>query len=118
MSTAIDYDAARQTLTEERSKLVHQLKELGATEDGELRGDREFADGFADAGAATAERTEVLGLVETLKQQVDEIDSALHKLDEGTYGVCENCGKEISPARLEARPASTYCVDCKSRRSS
>jgi DnaK suppressor protein len=115
MSTAIDYDASRRVLTEEREKLVHQLEELGATEGGELRGDREFADSFADAGAATAERTEVLGLVESLKQQLDDVDKALAKLDEGTYGICENCGQPIAPARLEARPASVLCVACKNR---
>ncbi|MDP8959026.1 MAG: TraR/DksA C4-type zinc finger protein [Actinomycetota bacterium] len=116
MSTTIDYDASRQALRDERLKLVHRLEELGATEDGQLRHDREFADSFADAGAATAERTEVLGMVETIRQQLDEVDAALGRLEAGTYGVCESCGETISPARLEARPASRYCVACKSRR--
>jgi DnaK suppressor protein len=115
MNTAIDYGASRRVLNQEREKLVHQLEELGATEGGELRGDREFADSFADAGAATAERTEVLGLVESLKQQLDDVDQALAKLDEGTYGMCENCGQPIAAARLEARPASILCVACKNR---
>ncbi len=108
-------NAARSVLTEERQKLVRQLDELGATESGDLRSDVEFGDGFADAGAATAERTELLGLVDSLKQQLDEIDRALSKVDAGTYGTCESCGNEISPARLEFRPASTLCVDCKSK---
>lgn len=116
MSTAIDYDDARRTLTEERSKLLRQMKELGADERGALRSDREFADSFADAGAATAERTEVLVLVEALKGQLDDIDAALAKLDGGTYGVCDDCGEPISPARLEARPEARFCVDCQSRR--
>lgn len=116
MSTAIDHEAIRRTLLEERSRLVHQLEELGATESGELRADREFPDSFADAGAATAERTEVLGLIDSLKTQLDEIDEAVTRLDEGTYGICASCGDEIPPARLEARPASLLCVECKSRR--
>jgi RNA polymerase-binding protein DksA len=97
--------------------LVHQLEELGATESGDLRPDVQFGDGFADAGAATAERTEVLGLVEGLKQQVDSVDNALVKLDEGTYGLCSTCGREIGAARMEARPTSVRCMECKSRRS-
>ncbi len=77
----------------------------------------QFGDGFADAGAATAERTEVLGLVESLKRQLDSVDGALVKLDDGTYGRCNTCGKEIGAARMEARPTSILCMDCKSRRS-
>jgi DnaK suppressor protein len=112
----MDFDGARAALKEEREKLVHQLEELGATESGDLRSDFEFGDGFADAGAATAERTEVLGLIETVKGQLGRVDRALIKLDDGTYGFCGNCGQPIPPARLEARPASVLCVDCKKQR--
>ncbi len=112
----MDFDGARAALKEEREKLVRQLEELGATESGDLRSDLEFSDGFADAGAATAERTEVLGLVETLKGQVESVDKALIKLDTGTYGFCDNCGQPIPAARLEARPTSVLCVDCKKQR--
>jgi len=113
----INYDAARTVLNDERSKLVHQLDELGATESGDLRSDMQFGDGFADAGAATAERTEVIGLVESLKRQLDSVDAALVKLEEGTYGICATCGSEIEPARMEFRPTSVRCMDCKSRSS-
>jgi DnaK suppressor protein len=113
----INYDAARTVLNDERSKLVHQLDELGATESGDLRSDVEFGDGFADAGAATAERTEVIGLVESLKRQLDSVDTALVKLGDGTYGKCATCGKEIGAERMEFRPTSVRCMDCKSRSS-
>jgi DnaK suppressor protein len=112
----MDLDGARAALKEERQKLIRQLDELGATETGDLRSDLEFGDGFADAGAATAERTEVLGLVETLKGQLESVDEALVKIDHGTYGSCDSCGKPIPAARLEARPASVLCVDCKNLR--
>jgi DnaK suppressor protein len=111
-----DIETARTALVEERAKLVHQLHELGATESGDLRPDLEFGDGFADAGAATAERTEVLGVVEALKEQLEGVDRALAKIAAGTYGICDSCGREIAAARLEARPASVLCVECKSRR--
>lgn len=112
----IDIPHFRRVLEDERATIIHQLKDLGATESGDLTGGVEFGDGFADAGAATAERTETLGLVEALKTQLDGIDAALARIEEGTFGVCASCGKEISPARLEARPESIYCVDCKSKR--
>jgi DnaK suppressor protein len=112
----IDTANVKKTLDEERQALVHQLEELGATESGELRSDVDYGDGFADAGAATAERTERLGLAESLASQVKAIDKALALIEAGTYGTCVSCGNEIQPARLEFRPASIYCVDCKSGR--
>ncbi len=115
--TAINLDSARTQLEQARIRLVHQLSELGSEETGELRSDLVFGDGFADAGAATAERTEVIGLVDTLKGQLDGVDAALVRIAEGKYGICVNCGKEIDPARMEARPESIYCVDCKAKRS-
>ena len=112
--TTIDLEQARRALTDERQKLCHQLEELGGTDAGELRSDVDYGDGFADAAAATAERTERLGLIERLHGSLGQIDRALQKIDEGTYGKCDQCGKEIGAARMEARPTSTLCVDCKS----
>lgn len=112
----IDLDNARKVLLEEREKVVRQLKELGSDENGDLRPDLDFGEGFADAAAVTSERTEVIGIVETLKHQLDDVDAAVSKLDDGTYGTCHSCGKEIGTARMEARPTSLYCVDCKTRR--
>lgn len=116
--TSFDTTAAKKALTEERRRLVHQLDELGAAESGDLRSDIDFGGSFADAASVTAERTEVLGLVDSLKSQLDEIDAALSHIEAGTYGNCANCGTEISPARLEFRPASILCIDCKTKAAS
>jgi DnaK suppressor protein len=112
----VDFDEARAELARERTKLVHQLAELGATETGELRSGLNLGEGFADAGAITAERTELLGLADALAKQVTEIDEAVAAIEAGTYGVCSSCGQDIPAARLEARPSSTLCVSCKSKR--
>lgn len=106
---------AEQALREERAKLVHQLTELGANEDGELRDDVDYGEGFADAAAATAERTEVMGLVDSVKGMLDNVDAALAGVADGSYGKCAECGKQIGQARLEFRPESIYCVDCKAK---
>ena len=105
----VNIDAATVALNEERARLVHQLDELGANEKGELTGSVEFGDGFADAAAATAERSEVLGLVEN-------VDEALERIDAGSYGQCKRCGKDIGVDRMEFRPTSRYCVDCKAKK--
>ena len=114
MSTAT-YPDAEQRLRDERSKLVRQLAELGADETGELQTDVEFGNGFADAAAATAERTEVLGLVDSIKRNLEDVDLALGRIQEGLYGLCLSCGRDIGADRLAFRPESVYCVECKTR---
>lgn len=47
------------------------------------------------------------------QKHLAKIDYALGKMDRGEYGICEMCGEEISPARLEARPIALFCIDCK-----
>ena len=111
----LDIAAAEKTLREARSHLVHQLDELGAAESGDLRSDLDFGESFADAASVTAERTEVLGLVESLKHQLDDVDKALDHIAAGSYGTCDNCGKEIGADRMAFRPESVLCVDCKSK---
>jgi DnaK suppressor protein len=110
-----DTSEAEQALRSERERLVRHLAELGAAESGDLNTDIDFGGSFADAAAVTAERTEVLGLVDSLKGQVDDIDRALEQIENGNYGICINCGKEIPADRLAIIPASILCVDCKSK---
>jgi DnaK suppressor protein len=112
---ALDIANAEKALRKEREQLIHQLGELGAAESGDLRSDIDFGGSFADAASVTAERTEVLGLVESLKTQLDDVDAALAHIEAGTYGICDNCGADIDPDRLEFRPASILCVNCKSK---
>ncbi|WP_350347467.1 TraR/DksA C4-type zinc finger protein [Agromyces sp. G08B096] len=56
-----------------------------------------------------SQRTAVLADAEA---EVADVDRALARLADGTYGVCERCGKPITVARLEARPTATLCIDC------
>lgn len=114
----LDIESAEKTLRKEREQLVHQLDELGALESGDLKSDIDFGGSFADAAAVTAERTEVLGLVDSLKKQLDAVDTALSRIEEGKYGICDNCGDDIGADRLEFRPASVLCVNCKTQSSS
>lgn len=111
----IDVKAAEAVLKEEKEKLVHQLSELGATPNGELTGDVEFSDGFADAAAATAERSEVMGIVDNLATMLADVEAALERVEAGSYGRCESCNADIGAARMEFRPTSRYCVDCKAK---
>ncbi|MCP3977532.1 MAG: hypothetical protein GY720_23860 [bacterium] len=109
----MNIETAAIELKAEREKLVHQLTEMGADEKGELTGAVDYGEGFADAAAATAERSEVLGLVENLMTMLNDVDAALIKVADGTYGTCRACDKQIGADRLEFRPTSTRCIDCK-----
>ncbi|MDQ3956808.1 MAG: TraR/DksA family transcriptional regulator [Actinomycetota bacterium] len=104
----------RQKLEEERVSVERQLQEQGAEIDGggiEVR----FDEGFADSAQATAERGEVLALVEQLLAHRAEVVAALVRMENGTFGRCERCGNEIPDERLEAIPTATLCVSCKQR---
>jgi RNA polymerase-binding transcription factor DksA len=61
-----------------------------------------------------AEQGENRALVGQLEETLTEVERALAKLDEGAYGICESCQKPIGEARLEAMPATRYCIDCAS----
>lgn len=99
----------REQLEEERARLRDQLHQIDLEGAG-------FDGGFADSSAVTAERGELEALAGTLTDTLAEIESALAKLEGGTYGRCESCGGEIAPDRLEAMPAARYCMTCASQR--
>jgi DnaK suppressor protein len=99
---------ARPILEDERAHLRAQLDDLGVVT---------YDENFADSGQVAAEQGENRALVNQLAETLDEVERALAKLDEGTYGSCENCGKAIGEARLEAMPATRFCIDCASGRS-
>ena len=63
-----------------------------------------------------AEQGEAEALANSLKETLAEVEQALAKLEDGTYGRCENCGEPIAPARLEAKPGARFCINCASRR--
>jgi len=104
---ALDY---RSLLEGERHSLEEQLQELGHGDTGKVV----YDSNFADSSQVTAERGENEALAAQLQETLSDVLAALKKLDDGTYGVCERCHKPISPARLEAKPASAYCIDCAS----
>ncbi len=102
----------RALLEHEREVLVAQLAELGV---GQGEGPT-YDSNFADSSQVTAERGEAEALAASLRDTLDEVEHALAKLETGTYGLCEGCEQRITPARLEAKPAARFCMDCASRR--
>jgi len=76
----------------------------------DITGEVGFDEEYADAGSATFEREKDLSLVNNLRDLLDKIDKAMAKIDEGTYGLCDRCGKPIEKARLKALPYASLCL--------
>jgi RNA polymerase-binding protein DksA len=66
----------------------------------------------ADLAYEYAYRARRISMVEQLEDQLEEIDTALQRIEDGTYGQCTNCGNSILPERLEALPQAELCIDC------
>jgi RNA polymerase-binding transcription factor DksA len=67
---------------------------------------------MADDANETAEQETMLTLQHNIQRELEQVNQALARLENGTYGKCLNCGRTIPPARLEARPYSLYDIDC------
>lgn len=104
-ASTVDFKAL---LEEERADLQAKLTELGFGEGGGLN----YDSNFADTSQVTAERGEAEALAAKLQETLAEVERALEKLRNGTYGICEDCGQPIDEARLEAKPAARHCINC------
>ncbi|HYF11971.1 MAG TPA: TraR/DksA C4-type zinc finger protein [Actinomycetota bacterium] len=119
--TSIDHDEARTLLLEEQERL-QQIRNSLAREpvDGnserDALGEISFADQHpADVASETFEREKDVSILENVDEQLRDVDGALKRLDDGSYGRCEICGKDIGDERLRARPEARYCVDDQGR---
>ena len=75
----------------------------------------EAGDDEADASSKLFEREHELALTHNTRELLEQTEHALARIEAGTYGVCESCGKPIGKARLLAFPRATLCVECKQR---
>lgn len=98
-----------------RKQLLHQ-REVLLTEAGIIKNtstDETLFPELGDQAAAEINRNFMLRLRERERKLLKKIDKAIEKMDSGTYGICETCGQEIGVKRLEARPVTTLCIECK-----
>jgi DnaK suppressor protein len=104
----------REALLKERTGLQAQLDELEAStfsaNQSEMTGEVGFDEEYADAGTNTFEREKDLSLVNNIHDLMDRIDKALGKMEDGTYGLCDRCGKPIEKLRLKALPYANLCI--------
>jgi RNA polymerase-binding protein DksA len=74
-----------------------------------------YEDHPADLASETFEREKDLAIGESVEHLLHKVISALEKIDRGTYGLCDACGRPIKKARLKALPFATLCLDCQGR---
>lgn len=100
------------TLSNRRAELVAELERL--TEPPEEGASVSFGKRVGDGTAEAVERLATTATARSLAASIADIDHALEKVDEGSYGTCDHCGESIPGTRLEALPASALCVGCAS----
>ena len=113
----MDSDQARPRLSRERDRLLGLRDDFvaqGLTSESEEDSLSELSSvdqHQADVGTETFHREADLSILERVEAELVDVEHALRRLDEGTYGLCEACGRPISDDRLEAQPAARFCLE-------
>src|SRR5947199_9487555 len=108
--TALDLNNYRQILEAKRDELLHaDPARTPASEPGSKSGD------WIDQSSQESDLHVRLALKQTDSKLLRAIEEAIHRLEQGTYGICMDCENEIAPARLEAVPWTRVCIDCKAK---
>ena len=113
----MDAEHARQLIVKERERLEGLVRErevegIGTESETENLSELSSLDQHqGDLGTETFEREKDFSLLEQLEAEIEALDAALRKVDEGIYGICEICGREIEAERLEAMPWTRTCIE-------
>jgi DnaK suppressor protein len=99
-------------LLNERLKVI--LEEAGKTVKG-MTNDRDSFPDPTDRANLETDRNFLLRIRDRERKLIGKIKEALARIDDGSFGICEECGEDISEERLKARPVTTLCIDCKTK---
>jgi RNA polymerase-binding protein DksA len=113
---SVDVEGYRQRLLDERARVSEERGRLleDTSRPMEDASDDDGSDShMGDSASDTLDREISMSLEDNADHLLAAIDAALERIDNGTYGVCSNCGRTISRERLEALPYATKCIDCK-----
>src|ERR1700687_4755308 len=113
----MDLEHSRNRLEEEHERLdqlVEGFREEHLTDESENQNFHELSDQpqhQADLGTETFNREADLSLLEQVEAELADVEHALRRLDDGTYGTCEACGRPLDDERLDVVPAARFCLD-------
>ena len=112
MEQKLDLEKYKKQLISERDRIMDEQHAIGAhaAEAGYELAD--YDNHPADTATDTFMREQDQAIGENYKQMLEQINEALRKIDEGTYGMCDRCGQPIHVNRLRAIPFATLCIDC------
>lgn len=115
MMTAEQMAHFEQRLKDEKVRLEQELADLGSKDSGKPDATYPESGGSSDDdnAAEVTEYVDELTVEARLEVELRDVNKALDAIMKGAYGTCKYCGKEIDIKRLEARPASSSCIDCK-----
>jgi DnaK suppressor protein len=113
----IDPDFLQKTKAELEAKRVQLIKELEElkSESGVGVKFQEYGDKMEENAQEVSEYLTDKATDKVLESSLRDIESALERIENGTYGICKYCGQEIALKRLEARPVASACVECKTK---
>ena len=94
------------------SYMAEEMRAIGVEQDDESGG---LGNHIAEDGASVAEAERIVTVTGDLQDILAQVNGALARMNEGTYGACQSCGKPIGEERLVAFPYVAYCIQCKSR---
>jgi DnaK suppressor protein len=106
---------ARERIAAEQAATVHRIESLTARLADILDGSELSTndDEHDPEGSTIAfERAQVTSLLGDARQELEDLDAALRRVDDGSYGVCVKCGRPIGAERLDVLPAALRCIDC------
>jgi RNA polymerase-binding protein DksA len=116
VSTAIDIEHFKQRLLDERGRAQEALERLQREDEGQLEDEHEEIQSDnhpGDVATSLYDRELDYAFEDNVERVLAAIDAALQRIEDGTYGICENGGEQIPAERLEAIPWTTLCIDCK-----
>ncbi|MBO8186091.1 TraR/DksA family transcriptional regulator [Streptomyces spirodelae] len=114
--TPEEVEEARSGLRDEAERLRQEIISADEALTGLMRDSGDGAgDDDADTGTKNITREHEMALAANAREMLYQSERALERLDAGTYGSCENCGKPIGKARMQAFPRATLCVECKQK---
>ena len=116
----LDMEKFKERLETERLELKGEIQRIEDRTAGRDRlnsdtAGEDFDEPGGDAAQETLERSQSMAIGENLREMLEIVATALKKGDDGTYGICDSCGKEIPKARLDIMPAATMCTTCRAR---
>lgn len=101
-----------------KKHLEKRMQELLSQADDTVSGMTHSTETFpdpTDRASLEADRNFMLRIRDREAKLIKKIKQALERIENGTYGICESCGEEISVKRLKARPVTTHCIECKAK---